>query len=181
LAKGAGALPRTGDQHACLGVNLAGAPVAATVRQGARAVLTQEVRNPRAGQYVFTVHACGGGSSAAYYREVFLKHFECRLSIFGYTDLDKNPLRVREFASLPFTPPFADGMAGQYEKFELSRVLRSQDAGAFETSQGVGVAVTVEKTSPDVLEVVAGERAFIRIDDTDVLFIPRPRDDSVMV
>lgn len=170
-----------GDSHfAALGFGLR-EPVSCRIAQGERALLTQEVRNPRAGRYVFSVHANGGGSSAAYFRAVFLKHFTCRLSIFGYTDLQKNPLSIREFAKLVLTPTFAQADAGPFEKVELTASLRSQDNGAFELSRGVGVAISVEKTSPGGLEVANGEQAFLRIDDVEMKFIPRPRDETVMV
>jgi hypothetical protein len=175
LVKGADALPHTGQRHVSIGCGKG------KVAQGARALLAQEIRNPRAGKYVFTVHACGGGNSAEEYRSVFLKNFTCRLVIFGYSDLHKDPRKVREFASVAFTPPFAEAGGGKYEKFELTAVLKSQDDNAFQLSRGVGVAVVVEKTSPGELELATGQQTFIRVDDAELRFIARPRNDEVQV
>src|SRR5262249_43077043 len=144
------------------------------VGPGSRMILTQQVRGPQAGRYTFAVHACGGGA-AEHYREVFQKHFTCRLAIFGYTDERKDPSQARVFASAPFQPPFGE----KYERFEESVVLRSQDAGAFQLSKGIGVAVIVEKTTPGELELDG--RAFIRIDDVELIFAPRPRNADVQV
>jgi hypothetical protein len=184
LVKGPGALPHTGGQHVSIGYGLAEGPARGKIPAGARALLAQEVRAPMAGQYTFAVHACGGGSSAAYYRDVFLKHFTCRLVIFGYRDERKDPAQAREFAAVAFQPPFADARGGQYAKFDLTTVLRSQDNSAFQLSYGIGVAVAVEKTSPGVLDLAAeGDRpqAFVRIDDVELKFVARPRNDDVQV
>ena len=83
--------------------------------------------------------------------------------------------RVREFASLPFRPPYQDGKTGRYEPFRVSVKLRSQDDGATEIEFGVGVAVIVEKTTPGVLDVPAGgphSQGLIRIDDVALNFQP---------
>jgi len=176
--------PHGGRHYAVLGFGLEGTLRGATIKQGSRALLTQEVRNPRAGKYIFSIHASGGGTSAAYFREVFLKHFTCRLVIGGFLDGQKNPLKVREFASVPFRPRFAENGAKGYEKFSLSVTLRSQDDGAFELSRGVNVAIVVEKTTPGDVRLRpdgAPHQAFVRVDDVALEFIARPRNDDVQV
>ena len=77
-----------------------------------------------------------------------------------------------------FTPAFAD-KTGRFERFELTIILKSQDDGARHINRGVGVALTLEKTSAGVLEMA--DSAFVRIDDVNLEFIPRPRNDEVMV
>jgi hypothetical protein len=84
---------------------------------------------------------------------------------------------VREFASVPFEPP----LGYEYEKVTLTRKLRSQDGGANEIEMGVGVAIVVERSTPGDFEVEAGQSALIRIDDVDIHFVPRPRNDDVQV
>jgi hypothetical protein len=187
LSRARDVVPHNGQRHACLGFGGKSKPATLNVSQGQRAILTQEVRNPRAGRYVFRVQTCGGGVSAEFYRDVFLKHFTCRLVVFGYADAAKDPLRPNVFAAKPFVPAFANGPTGRYEAVELAVVLRSQDGGAFQLSRGVGVAVVVEKTSPGDIDWAglgsgAGAmHAFIRIDDVDLRFVPRPRNDDVQV
>jgi hypothetical protein len=179
LVEGEMALPRTGKQHAVLGYGLTGPASAGAIAPKARVLLTQEVRNPRAGTFTVSLSACGGGREADY-RE-FLKHFTCRLVLFGYGDLSKDPTKGwREFAGLPLRPPFADRPEG-YERFTLSQRLRSQDDGATEIEMGVGLAVVVEKVTPGELAVPAGARAFVRVDDVEFTFVPRPRNDDVTV
>jgi hypothetical protein len=176
--------PHGGNRHAVLGFGLDGALRKATIKQNSRALLTQEVRNPRAGKYTFSIHASSGGSSAAYFRDVFLKHFTCRLVIYGFLDGQKSPLKVREFASVPFRPRFAENGGQGYEKFSLNAILRSQDDGAFELSRGVGVAVVVEKTTPGDLRLGPDgtpHQAFVRIDDVALEFTARRRNDDVQV
>jgi hypothetical protein len=179
LLQGAAALPWSGRRHAVLGYGLAGPSRAGTVARGARAILTQELRNPRAGTYTVSLHVCGGGSAADY--RTFLDHFTCRLVLFGYRDLAKDATKgMREFASVALRPPFADRPGG-YEKVALAYKLRSQDGGANEIEMGVGVAVLVEKATPGELAVPAGARAFLRVDGVEVGFVPRPRNDDVTV
>ncbi len=172
---------RGGSRYGRLGlVESAARPI--TIAHGQRAMLSQEVRSPRAGKFTFSVEACGGGTSAEFYRDVFLKHFSCRLVIFGFVDLQKDHRQQRVFASYDFQPAWSEPLKARWERFEVSAKLRSQDGGAMETSRGIGVAVIVEKTSPGELALPAGSPiALVRIDDADLKFDARPRDDSVTV
>jgi hypothetical protein len=170
--------------HVVMGLALAGPLKQVKLGQGSRALLAQEVRNPRAGRYTLSVHACGGGRSPEYFRDVFLKHFACRLVIYGFADAAKDPRKVREFASAPFQPRFEAGDRPVYEKFSLSTVLKSQDDGAYHLSRGVGVAVVVEKITPGELQLGADggpHQAFLCVDDVALEFTARPRNDDVQV
>ncbi|MEX0675820.1 MAG: DUF1501 domain-containing protein [Pirellulales bacterium] len=171
---------RGGPYHAAIGFGCGGRAEGPSVEAGARAMLSQEVRNPMAGRFTFSVFACGAGSTAEFYRDAFLKHFACRLALFAFLDLKKNHAAHREFASVEFQPPWSELGKPQYERFEVAVTLRSQDGNAMQTNRGIGVAVIVEKKTPGVLELPAGE-AFIRIDDVELLFNPRPRDESVTI
>jgi hypothetical protein len=179
LVGGDGALPRSGERHAVIGYGLTGPCQAGKLSPGARAILTQELRNPRAGVYTISIHVCGGGSAKDY--QTLLDNFTCRLVLFGYRDLAKDVTKgMREFASAPLRPAFSDGRGG-YRKITLTRKLRSQDDGANEIEMGAGMAIIVEKSTPGVLAIAAGSRAFLRIDDVAVSFTPRPRNDDVTV
>jgi hypothetical protein len=65
----------------------------------------------------------------------------------------------------------------------VSATLRSQDGGAMETSRGIGVAIVVECVRPLSLPAssIGAPFAMIRIDDVELVFDARPRDDSVTV
>ena len=52
---------RGGRRHATLGFGMDVGLTNSLISERARAMLSQEVRNPRAGKFVFAVHACGGG------------------------------------------------------------------------------------------------------------------------
>ena len=174
-----GSLSRSGKRHAAIGYGMNAPCEAGTLKEGTSALLTQTLRNPRAGTYTITAHVCGGGS-AADYRE-FLAQFRCRLVLFGYRDLSKDSTKNRrEFESVEFTPVWTD-TPNDYKKVTLTRKLRSQDGGASEIEMGVGVAILVEKKTPGAFTVAAGRRAFIRVDDVTCEFIPRPRNDDVTV
>jgi hypothetical protein len=166
---------KLGGHHVRIGYSgpLAGAN---KVAKSARAILAQTVRSNRAGRYTFAVQAMGEANSAAHYRDVFQKHFTCRLVIYGYLDNDKNPTKVREYASAPFKPPLE-----KFEKITVSAVLRSQDGGAFQLSKGIGVAVIVENNSGGDVAFTAKEYSMIRINEVALDFVPRPRNDDVQV
>jgi hypothetical protein len=87
---------------------------------------------------------------------------------------------MREYVSVPFEPAFADKAEG-YRKVSLTRKLRSQDDGASEIEMGVGFAIIIERITPGALAIPAGARALVRIDDAEFGFVPRPRNDDVMV
>ena len=190
LADGCGAVPlsvavvtdaansRRGKRHA--GILLKGTSGSSAIGQGARAMLSQQVRNPMAGTYTFAVHASGGGS-AEYYRETFLKHFACRLVIFAFLDLKKNHTQHEPFVSAEFRPAWSPSGKPNYQRFEVAVTLRSQDGGANQTSRGIGVAVIVEKRTPGELALSPRDEALIRIDDVELVFDARRRNDDVVI
>jgi hypothetical protein len=153
-----------------------------TVEQGKRTILAQEIRNFRAGHYTFSIRACGSGTSREVFENVIRKHFTCRLVIYRHTEVTKSPLKMQEVESLTFQPEFADDAAPKYQKFVLARLLDSRVPNVnFSVGLGLGVAVILEKTTPGILELPAGSRAFLRIDSTDLVFAPRERNDDVQV
>lgn len=151
------------------------------VTAGTRAMLSQEIRNPRAGRFTFTISACGSGMPD-FYRETFLKHFVCRLVVFGFIDLKKDHRQQRIFATADFVPTWCEAGKPKYERFQVQATLRSQDGGAMETSRGIGAAIVVEKLAGDLdLAAHASGAAYLQVDRVDLSFDPRPRDENVTV
>jgi hypothetical protein len=172
--------PHSGTSHAVLGIGVSGPSPAGDLVAGAKAILTQEVRNPRAGTYTISLRACIGGTPADI--ELLRTHFHCRMVLFGYRDLAKNILSgMREYVSTPIDLMFDSGRLNVYREYTLTRALRSQDAGASEIEMGVGLAVILEKLGDGSLAIPAGTRAYLQVDDVEVSFIPRPRNDDVKV
>lgn len=177
---GAAGPSRNGQHHAAIGVGVTGPSPAGTLPARAAALLTQEIRNPRAGTYTVTAHVCLAGTAAG--RAFLRDHFRCRLVLFGYRDLAKNPVAgTREFAAADIDLAQAASSADAYRTVSFVRKLRSQDAGANEIEMGVGLAFVLERSSPGDLSIPADTRAFIQVDDVDVSFVPRPRNDDVTV
>src|SRR5262249_57130364 len=96
--------------HVAIGVGLddRALPGPPTPGAGRRAILAQEIRNARGGQYTFTVRASGGGERREAFERFFPGLLTCRLVLFRYADPSKDPTKVQELASLPFVPQFAD-------------------------------------------------------------------------
>ncbi|MBI3862696.1 MAG: DUF1501 domain-containing protein [Planctomycetia bacterium] len=167
-------------KHARIGIGVAGSSAAGTIPPNARAILTQEVRNPRAGTFTISVHARCHGSL----KDInFLRsNFQCRIVLFGYRDLAKNLLSgLREYASVPIELALPADRGETDAKITLSRALRSQDAGAAEIEMGVGLAIILERTTPGDLAVPGNARAFVQVDGVEISFVPRPRNDDVKV
>jgi hypothetical protein len=144
--------PVSPTSHRCAQLGLRAYSEKTHVIRGSRAVLAQEMRNPRAGRFTFTVDACVVGPNRAAC-EWFKKHFSCRLVIYRFTDSSKNPLKRQEFGSLPIDPPPSAGRSGAYASFEFSRVLDGAAPGQnFSIGKGLGVSIEIEKTSDGTLE-----------------------------
>jgi hypothetical protein len=147
--------PAVAKRRAVLGFqSVAGADSTnARLSKGARAILAQEMRNPRAGRFTFTVEACIAGATRAAC-EAFQKHFTCRLVIYRFATPEKNPLQRQEFGSLVIEPPLVVGTAPVCATFVFPQIL---DGGApgqnFGIGLGLGVSIEVEKTSDGPLEL----------------------------
>jgi hypothetical protein len=114
--------------------------------------------------------------------DLFRKNFGCRMVLFGYRDLAKNLSNgMREYVSVPMDVAFEAGATPDWRKLTLSRALRSQDAGASEIEMGVGLAILLERTTPGDLAIPSGARAYLAVDDVEISFTPRPRNDDVTV
>ena len=175
------AMSHSGKRHVVMGYGRDAQAGTGKIAQGSKAVLTQKLGSPRAGLYSVSAYIAACGASEKHYRDLWQKHFTCRLVLFGYKDLAKNPYDMREFASVPLTPQFSTaGAAPRYERFDLQRYLKGQDDNAHDINMGVGVSIVIEKTSPGTLDLSSGN-LWLRIDDVIVDFNPRPRDDTVKI
>jgi hypothetical protein len=177
---GNGLSVRLSDERCVLlGFGMGDGTTLPTVTQGTRAVLAQEIRNARGGHYTFTVQASGGATSREFFERAFA-HFTCRLVLFRYANVNKDPNQATVLAAAEFRPTF--GVAAT--TFEVNRFLGSMIPGAnFPIGNGLGVAVVLEKTSPGTLALPGPGpfQAFLRIHSVSLEFNARPRDDSVTV
>lgn len=174
LARVPGERSRSGEHHVAIGYGLHSGNGTGSISQGTRAILCQEIHNPRPGRFTFSVHASGGAYDRPdYYRDVWLANFTCRLAIFGFADSEQDFTRIIEFASQTFEPPFAGPNEADYRRYSVSTTLESQNGGANQLNHGIGVAVIVEKVTPGILDVDAGgpfSQGLIRIDDVELEF-----------
>jgi hypothetical protein len=171
---------RGGERHAV--IKIAREPAGSDASQATRAILSQEVRSPRAGRFTFAVHATAGGENEAYFREDFFRQYTCKLAIIGFLDLKKNHTEHRVFSSTEFTPNWSPDGKPNYERFEVAAQLRSQEAGAMETSRGIAVAVIVERKTPaGAIDAAKQPEVLLRIDDVEFAFNAKPRNEKVTV
>jgi hypothetical protein len=158
-----------------VGYGLGDGKSGAVIEAGARAVLAQEIRNARGGQYTFTVEAEGVATSAEEFSTGFLAHFTCRLVLFRFRDSNKDPRNVQELARAEFRPTF-----GKLGNFRVDRFLGSRGAGVnFAIGNGLGVAVVVEKKTPGPLRLSGTEphQAALLIRSVTLEFNAVPRDE----
>jgi hypothetical protein len=145
-------------------------------KSAARAVLAQEIRNARGGHFTFTVTATGEGTSREAFDHGFLANVTCRLVLFRFRDVNKDPRDAVELASAEFRPAF-----GKKERFRVSRFLGSTAAGAnFSIGNGLGVALVVEKKTAGNLPASGSgpQRAALRVHSVALDFSPQDRNEN---
>ncbi len=126
--------------------------------------------------------ANGGGSSRKFYEEVFLNQFRTKLIFFQFTESEKSPQHRTELAAMTIQPKFSETASENIQEFVLSKNFVNPKAGSnFSFGLGLGVAVVVEKTSPGNLMLDEKESAFIRIDELQLDFAGKQRNDKVTV
>ena len=152
------------------------------VAQGDKVFLAQEIRNFRAGHYTLTIDAVVGGSSKEHFDQYFKPNFTCKLVIYRNADVTKNALLMKPAELMEFKPEYAEGPDFKMQKFVLAKLMDSRVPNAnFSVGLGFGIAVMIEKTSPGILELPENFNAFIRVDETSLVFTPRVRNDDVQV
>ena len=146
------------------------------VEQGSRAILAQEIRNARGGQYTFKVLASAVADSPDELENV-MAHFRLRLVLFRFQNMQKDPRAIQELASVDFRPVF-----GETREFVLDRFLGSTTPGAnFAIGCGLGVLIAMETIRPLTLSTEQARGIAVRVQSVELTFNPRQRDDSVTV
>jgi hypothetical protein len=157
-----------------------------TVAAGSRAILAQEIRNARGGHYTLTIRASGDGESPEAFERWFGELLRCRLILFRYADMSKNPEKVEELASASFWPRYMESTGSEEPgTFTLSRFLGATVPGQnFATGNGLGIAIAVEAVKPVSGSPASGEHggliACIGIHEVSLAFSARPRDETVV-
>ena len=151
---------------------------------GERAIVAQEIRNARSGSFTFKVKAVGCAPTDDEFQRAFASCMTCRLVIFRYQTMAKNPTEVTELGSETFVPVFDEN--GKTQEFTLAKFLGSTQPNVnFPIGNGLGVGIIVERHAP-----VAGSttvdggsgshEVYLRIDSVSLQFDPRRRDDTVV-
>ena len=172
-----------GDKpHLKVGFTACGDGTTLAIAPGSKAIVAQEIRNARSGTFMFTVKAVGAGASADFFAQAFAAHFSCRLLMFRYRTMAKDPTDVDLLGTETFVPTFDE--AGTPTEFTITKFLGSTQPNVnFSIGNGLGVAVVVERTSGGDLTLPAGDgssrEAYLRIDATSLKFDARRRDDTV--
>jgi hypothetical protein len=180
LAAGGDAGKTRDRRHAALGLRKGTGAKPVEVANGQRAILAQEIRNPRAGHFTFSVEACIAAATREA-GELFQKHFTCRLAIYRFAEADKNPLKRHEFGSLVIQPPLVVGNAPRWVRFEFTQILDGASPGQnFSIGRGLGVAIEVEKTLEGPL-AINGLSAALQVGSARLSFASHTIDDKVVV
>lgn len=184
LLEAVGAGSGTGRQVA-VGFGIGNGTTSLEIAPDAQAILAQEVRSPFSGRYVLTAEVIGDGVCPQYFEDVFLKHFICKLSFFEFGDAKKNPGNRKELAAITFRPPFGRGKEARSETVRLEKSFLPAKPGTnFSFGPGLGVALSVERTSKEALNFAAGaqhQSAFIRVNRVELEFVGKERNDEVTI
>jgi hypothetical protein len=179
-------LDSSGQSSILLGIKAAGSSGTLRVPRGSRAILAQEIRNARGGQYDLTIQASTTAGSKHPFHQIFRDALQYRLVLFRYADMSKDPRKVEELASTAFEPEFAAPGTGpaQAREYFLRKFLGATVPGAnFATGNGLGVAIVVEALRaielPATGEPEHPAMACLRVQRVSLAFSPRPRDQTV--
>ncbi len=136
------------------------------------AVLAQEIRNARGGNYTFSIEATGEADNADHFDREFASILECRLSLIRFQDSTKDPREAIELGSTVFQPKF-----GKKQTYTVDRFLGSRGGGNnFSIGNGLGVRLTIRKRSSGRLQTKG--RVGLRIHAVQIEFSPVPRDEN---
>jgi hypothetical protein len=161
-----------------MGYGLEDAKAGSVIEAGTRAVLAQEIRNARGGQYAFTVKVRGEAASAEEFNGTFLANMSCKLLLFRFRDMNKDPRNVDVLAAAEFQPSF-----GKTQTFQVDRFLGSKVGGVnFPIGNGLGVAVVIEKKTAGPLTIPGNEsrQAFLRVHSVALDFSAGARHDNTI-
>lgn len=163
--------------HVELKIDFADSAEPLLIAQGSRALLAQEIRNARGGQYTFKVQAKAMAATAEEFEQIAAAHFRFRLVLFRFHNIQKDPRAITELASIDFHPVLRES-----REFILDRFLGSTTPGAnFSIGSGLGVLIVMEATKPLTLMPEPARRLGVRLESVELTFHPRQRDDSVTV
>jgi hypothetical protein len=153
---------------------------APTIAAGARAILSQEIRAARGGEYTFVVKVSGFASTQEKFDNDFRNLLACRLLLFRFADASKDPRKIQELASLTISPEYCG--IEQARAFTLKRYLGSTAGGMnFPIGQGLGVAVVVENASGSPIKRdTAPSTASLLIHEVSLRFSARPRNENTI-
>ncbi len=150
---------------------------------GSRALLAQEIRNARGGHYDLIVKASWSDSLNAGPARRLRDALRCRLLLFRYADMSKDPRRAEELASATFHPEPTAGTPAPIRELGLSKFLGATVAGTnFTTGNGLGVAISLEIVEEIELPRWTSTQPLhplLQIHGVSLAFNPRPRDETV--
>ncbi|MCA9117374.1 MAG: DUF1501 domain-containing protein [Planctomycetaceae bacterium] len=156
---------------------------AGKVSKGAMAVVAQEVRSPFAGTYTLRVSLKGTGSDNPAALERFARPFRCRLEFFQFTHPEKSPSHRKVLASTEIQPDFAPAPDAPAQEFELTKeFLNPNPGGNFSFGLGLGIALVVEQTTAETLELPPeSPEIALRLVNVSLTFTGKSRNDKVKV
>lgn len=145
------------------------------------AVLAQEIRNARGGHYTFTATVSTAASSPDCFEKLFKDQCTCRLVLFRYKSLVKDPREIDVLGSLDFVPSLHG--ADRKQEFTLKRFLGSTVAQVnFAIGAGLGVAIELERTGSETPRPDPANAgwASVRVHEVALQFAARPIDENVV-
>lgn len=163
-----------------LGWGLESGKGAGVLEAGESLMLIQKLSSPRVGKYECRLELSLQGPDHQCGERLKQQGLQSRLVIFGYQDLEKNPLNRREFVSVELSP--ACGRLEEdpmFSSWKATTFLRSQEGGANETSMGVGVGLFLENRSSKPIDLREGAMRWL-VKRFTLEFTPRPRNELVM-
>ncbi|RUL87516.1 DUF1501 domain-containing protein [Tautonia sociabilis] len=150
-----------------------------TIPAGSRAMLAQEIRSARGGEYTFSVSAAMLSGDQGEPEADLLALLSCRLVLFRFADASKDPRSIQELASLSFRPE-----PGAPRPVTLQRFLGSTQGNVnFPIGQGLGVAIILENSSGAPINLGHDSGlgpAGLLVSEVSLSFRARPRNENTL-
>ena len=156
------------------------AGTAQQIRPDAKAYLSQEVRSPYPGSYVFQIRLRAEASSPEFFRNVFAKNFRCRLIFYQYNAQTKFANESRELAAIDFVPKLVAVDSEEWQTVELPKRFINP-GGNFSFGSGMGVSIRVERSTGGALTIGKDDAAFLRIADVRLKFLGKEVNENVTI
>ncbi|MFP6762389.1 MAG: DUF1501 domain-containing protein, partial [Planctomycetaceae bacterium] len=153
-----------------------------TIHANAGAYLTQEVRSPYPGSYLFRVRLRVEASSPEFFTQVIRKHFTCRLVFVQFKNQIKRADETQDLAAVTIELKQMENRSEEWQTVQLSKQFINPNPGSnFSFGAGMGVSIQFKKTGSAPLTIAPGQWGFVCVQSVALEFLGKKVNEKVTV